>query len=75
MSAGRQAPPIDPGVLLALLLIAAGIVGAVYALAGGRLPRTEAGASRIALIAGGITGSLVGTLILVATIRRSLTGA
>ena len=57
---GRATPPIDPGILAAVLLLLLGILGLGYALAGGTLPRTLPDASRPALIGASIAGLALG---------------
>ena len=62
---GKAVPALDPGFLLGLMLLCAGVLGGVYALAGGTLPRVHQATGRIALAGGGVVGSVIG-LILVA---------
>ncbi len=62
---GRATPPVDPGVLAALLLLVLGVVGLGYAIGGGTLPRTLPDASRPALIGASITGVALGLAALV----------
>ena len=57
---GRRLPDIDPLILVALALVAAAVIGLTFGLAGGRLPRTNAAASRGALVVGGVVGGLLG---------------
>lgn len=57
---GRATPPLDPGLLVALLLIVLGLVGLGFALAGGTLPRTIPDASRPALIGASVAGLALG---------------
>jgi hypothetical protein len=57
---GRATPPVDPGVLIAVLLLLLGIVGLGYGLAGGTLPRTLPDASRPALIGASVAGVALG---------------
>jgi hypothetical protein len=67
ISEGRAVPPIDPAMLLAILLLGLGIVGLAFGLAGGVLPRTIADTSRPALVGASTVGALLGlTMILVA---------
>jgi putative copper export protein/methionine-rich copper-binding protein CopC len=65
VSEGRSVPPVDPAMLLAVLLLALGIAGLAFGLAGGVLPRTLPDASRPALIGAGTIGTLLGLAILV----------
>ena len=57
---GRATPPVDPGVLAAILLLVLGVVGLGYVLGGGTLPRTLPDASRPALIGASVTGVALG---------------
>jgi hypothetical protein len=61
---GRATPPLDPGVLAGILLLALGVVAVAFGLAGGRLPRAAAEASRVAMVSGGVVGCVVGAAIL-----------
>ena len=65
ISEGRTVPPVDPGLLLAILLLGLGIVGLAFGLAGGVLPRTLPDASRAALLGAGTVGALLGLAMLV----------
>jgi hypothetical protein len=58
-------PPIDPALLLAVLLLALGIAGLAFGLAGGVLPRTLPDASRPALLGASTVGALLGLAIIV----------
>jgi copper transport protein len=60
ISEGRATPPLDPGVVAAILLLFLGILGLGYALAGGTLPRTLPDASRPAVIGASIAGVALG---------------
>jgi copper transport protein len=60
ISEGRATPPLDPGVLAAILLLLLGIVGLGYTLAGGTLPRTLPDASRPAVIGASVAGVALG---------------
>jgi methionine-rich copper-binding protein CopC len=61
---GRALPPIDPALLAGVALLGLGIAAVAFGLAGGRLPRTAAGASRAAMVGGGVVGGIVGAVIL-----------
>ena len=65
LSEGRQVPPIDPGLLVAVLLLILGVLGLGFAAAGGVLPRTLPDASRPALLGAGIVGVVLGAVGLV----------
>jgi copper transport protein len=60
LSEGRQAPPFDPGILAALMLLVLGVLGVGYAAAGGVLPRTLPDASRPALVGASLAGVALG---------------
>lgn len=60
ISEGRALPLLDPALALALLLLALGVLALAYAVGGGRLPRTDAVASRVSLLAGGAAAVVVG---------------
>lgn len=63
---GAASPIIDPLWLVPVGLLGLGLLGLSYWLGGGTLPRTEPGASRVALIAGGTTSVALGLVMLVA---------
>ncbi len=62
---GRATPPLDPGLVVAVLLLVLGLVGFGYALMGGTLPRTTADAGRPALTVASLVGVGLGVAILV----------
>ncbi len=62
---GRLAPPLDPFAVLALCLLALGVLAVSFAAAGGVLPRTLPDASRPALIGAGLTGIVLGCAALI----------
>jgi copper transport protein len=64
ISQGRSLPPLDPALLAGIALVGLGVVAVAFGLAGGRLPRAAAGASRLAMVAGGLVGGLAGAAIL-----------
>lgn len=64
ISEGRALPPIDPALLAGVALVGLGVAAFAFGLAGGRLPRAAAGASRVAMVGGGIVGGFVGAVIL-----------
>ena len=64
ISAGRQLPPLDPVLLVAVLLLLGGLLGLAYGVAGGRLPRCDVRTSRIAVISGSMVGTVLGLIIL-----------
>ena len=63
---GRELPPLDPVLGLAALLLGAGVLALAYRLGGGNLPLTNAAASRVALLGGGVVSLLLGLVLLVA---------
>jgi hypothetical protein len=64
ISEGRKLPPLDPVLIVGVLLVCLGLAGLAFGLAGGKLPRAAAGASRYAMIGGGAVGGLLGLVIL-----------
>ena len=65
LSEGRALPPVDPGLVLAIVLLAVAVLGGSYALAGGALPRTNAATSRAALLGGSAVGAALALVVLV----------
>lgn len=65
VSAGRATPPLDPTLVIAVLLTGLGAVAVVAGLARRRLPLVSPAESRIALLAGGAVGLGLGILLLV----------
>ena len=65
VSEGRDAPPIDPGLAVGVLLLVLGVLGLGFALAGGVLPRTISDASRPAMLGASLTGLVLGVAALV----------
>jgi methionine-rich copper-binding protein CopC len=63
IAAGRAAPPVDLGLVLGVLMLFSGVLAFSFARAGGRLPRTDRVAARIALSGGGLAATLAGLLI------------
>jgi copper transport protein len=61
---GAAEPPLDPVLLIAVVLMAAGVLGLAYWLGGGVLPRCNEAVSRLALPAGGVVSALLGVAIL-----------
>jgi hypothetical protein len=64
VSLGRARPTIDPAVVVAIALLVAAALGLAFAIGGGVLPRVDAVASRVGLIAGSIVGAILGATIL-----------
>ncbi|MEO8511627.1 MAG: CopD family protein, partial [Chloroflexota bacterium] len=64
VSAGRDTLPIDPALAIAIVLMAAGLLGTTYWLGGGVLPRCDETVSRLVLPAGGVVSALLGVAIL-----------
>jgi hypothetical protein len=60
---GRVSSLLDPTLGIAAILVVGGALGLGLGIGGMRLPRCEAVASRIALIAGGVTAGVLGALI------------
>jgi len=65
ISAGRATPPLDPLVIIALVLLLGSLLGAGLSLAGRSLPRTLPATSRLAVLGGSVVGGLLGVAILV----------
>jgi hypothetical protein len=61
---GVAGPPVDPILVIAVVLLAAGVLGLAYWLGGGVLPRCNEAVSRLALPAGGVVSALLGVAIL-----------
>jgi copper transport protein len=61
---GRALPALDPALGAGIALVGLGVAAVAFGLAGGRLPRAAAGASRLAMVSGGTIGGLVGALML-----------
>jgi copper transport protein len=57
---GREAPAPDMGIVVGFLLLCFGVLTAVYAFAGGSLPRVHPRTGRIAMAASGVVGLVVG---------------
>ena len=64
ISEGRAVPPLDPALAAGIMLLALGVSAVAFGLAGGRLPRAEAAASRAAMVGGGLVGGVLGAVIL-----------
>jgi len=65
ISEGRATPPLDPGLLAAVLLLVLGVVGLGFELGGGTLPRTLPDASRPAVLGASTAGIVLGLAALV----------
>ena len=66
ISAGRATPPIDPALVVGILLILVAVVLVVLLLARVSLPRVDATTGRIASIAGAVLSGVLGIVILFA---------
>jgi hypothetical protein len=66
VSAGRATPAIDPGLVIAIALLAAAILGGAYTVGGGVLPRVERLASRTAVAGGAVAAVSLALVILFA---------
>jgi len=64
LSAGRATPPIDPILVVALLLILGALCGTALTLAGRSLPRTVPETSRVAVLGGSLVGGILGIALL-----------
>ena len=65
ISAGRAVPPLEPGIVVAALLLASALLALGFVLAGGRVPRADPRAGRSAMLVGGLVGGALGIAILV----------
>lgn len=65
ISAGRAAPPIDPILVVALMLLLGGLFGVGFTLAGKALPRTLRETSRVAVLGGSLVGGVLGIALLI----------
>jgi hypothetical protein len=65
LSAGRSTPPIDPLVIVALVLLLGSLLGAGLSLAGRSLPRTLPATSHVAVLGGSVVGGVLGIAILI----------
>jgi len=63
---GRASQPLDVITLVALLLTGLALLAAVFALAGGSIPRTEPGTMRRGLLTGALVAGSLGLLMIVA---------
>ena len=66
LSAGRATPPIDPIVVVALLLLLGAVSGTALTLAGRSLPRTLRETSQVAVLGGSLVGGILGIALLIA---------
>ncbi|MGZ6294647.1 MAG: copper resistance CopC/CopD family protein [Candidatus Limnocylindrales bacterium] len=64
LSQGRQTPPIDPALLVGILLLTAAVIGLGFWIGGGRPPLVEARLGRQVLAVGSALGGLLGVLVL-----------
>ncbi|HEY6570770.1 MAG TPA: copper resistance protein CopC [Candidatus Limnocylindrales bacterium] len=65
ISEGRATPPVDPVLVIALLLLAAAAIGGVLLVARSRLPRVDQAVGRGALAAGAACALVLGLVVLV----------
>ncbi len=65
LTAGAQIPLLDPALLVAIVLLAGGVIGFAFVLGGGRPPLVETGIGRRVLAVGSVVGGALGVLILV----------
>ena len=64
LSAGRQTPPLDPALLVGIVLITGGVIGLGFWIGGGRPPLVEPRLGRQALAVGSALGGVLGVLVL-----------
>jgi copper transport protein len=65
LSAGRQTSPLDPGLIVGILLLTAAVVGLGFWIGGGRPPLVEPRLGRQVLAVGSALGGVLGVLVLV----------
>ena len=65
LTAGAQIPLLDPALLVAIVLLAGGVVGFAFVVGGGRPPLVETGLGRRVLAVGSVLGGALGVLMLV----------
>jgi copper transport protein len=63
---GRARPVVDPGMVVAVILLVAAVLGVAFSLGGGTLPRVDAAASRVSVVAGSVVAAILGATILLA---------
>jgi copper transport protein len=64
ISEGRATPPIDPAIVIAMVLLLGAVVAVAFAAGGGNLPRVDRAAGRVALIGGSVVSAFLGAIIL-----------
>ena len=64
VSEGRASPAVDVGIAVSLGLLAAAALGLAFGVGGGRLPRADRDASRVAVVAGSLVAGTLGATIL-----------
>jgi copper transport protein len=70
LTEGEQTPIIDPAILLGALLLLAAMLGIVFTVAGGSLPRTDPRASRLAVFGASATAVVLGSALLIGGVVR-----
>jgi copper transport protein len=63
---GRDMPPVDPVLALAVLLLGGGVLALAFRLGGGHLPLTDPKASHVAVVGGAVVSLVLGVLLLLA---------
>jgi copper transport protein len=69
VSDGRATPALDPAAIVAVILLVAAALGVAFALGGGVLPRVDAAAGRVSVVAGSVLGAAVGATILLSGLQ------
>jgi hypothetical protein len=69
ISEGRQVPPVDPVLVVAIVLLLLAVLGISYTLGGGSLPRVNPASSRTAVLAGGVVAGALGLVLLLGGAR------
>ena len=65
ISAGRSTPPLDPLLIVALVLLLGSLLAAGLSLSGRSLPRTLPETSRLAVLGGSLVGGVLGVAMLI----------
>jgi methionine-rich copper-binding protein CopC len=65
VSEGRATPPVDPVVIIALILLVGAVVAGVFAIAGGAPPRVDRRLGRAAVVAASGVAAVLGIVLLV----------
>lgn len=64
VSEGRATPPVDPAIIVAVILLVCAALGIAFTLGGGSLPRVDPATGRVATLGGSAAAAALGALIL-----------